>query len=91
MMLAACADQRMAREMSRGWTETGRRSVMPSDGDAHSSLDSLDVVAIGAGPAGEAAAQLAGTLRYSVALEVLNRLGPEVLQAMFLPSAAYRI
>ena len=28
----------------------------------------LDVVVIGAGPAGEAAAQLAGTLGYSVAL-----------------------
>ena len=46
---------------------------MPSDsGDTNRGLD---VVVIGAGPAGEAAAQLAGTLGYSVALVERDTVG----------------
>jgi pyruvate/2-oxoglutarate dehydrogenase complex dihydrolipoamide dehydrogenase (E3) component len=59
-----------------------------------------DVVVIGAGPAGEAAAELGGSLGYSVALnygyklaagDTLVRQRPDVLRGMRLPSRAHRI
>ncbi|MGH3195201.1 MAG: hypothetical protein ACRDNT_04560 [Streptosporangiaceae bacterium] len=73
---------------------------MPSHGDDRNNRD--DVLVIGAGPAGEAAAELARNLGYSVAAtytygykmaaaDTLTRLHPDVLNDMNLPSQAYRI
>ena len=60
---------------------------MPPGDDAHSSHD---VVVIGAGPAGEAAAELAGNLGYSVALAERDTVGGTVVTSGGAPTKTFR-
>jgi NAD(P) transhydrogenase len=61
---------------------------MPSDGDGVNSRH--DLVVIGAGPAGEAAATLAGNLGYSVALAERDTVGGTVVTSGGAPTKAFR-
>ena len=60
---------------------------MPSHGDVSSRYD---VVVIGAGPAGEAAAELGGTLGYSVALVERDTVGGTVVTSGGAPTKTFR-
>ena len=59
---------------------------MPSDGDVRD----FDVVVIGAGPAGEAAAELGGVLGYSVALVERDVVGGTVVTSGGAPTKTFR-
>ena len=59
---------------------------MPSRGD----MSDYDVVVIGAGPAGAAAAELAGVLGYSVALAERDVVGGTVVTSGGAPTKAFR-
>ena len=61
---------------------------MPSDGDEVS--DRHDVVVIGEGPAGEAAAELGGSLGYSVALVERDVVGGTVVTSGGTPTKTFR-
>jgi len=61
---------------------------MPSPGDGKD--DSYDLIVIGAGPAGDAAARLAGNLGYSVALVERDKVGGTVVTNGGAPTKAFR-
>jgi NAD(P) transhydrogenase len=65
----------------------GQGAIVPSDGDR---AGRYDVVVIGAGPAGEAAAVLAGNLGYSVALVERDTVGGTVVTNGGAPTKAFR-
>ena len=66
----------------------GWKSIMPADGGGANRRH--DVVVIGAGPAGEAAAVLAGNLGYSVALVERDTVGGTVVTSGGAPTKAFR-
>ena len=61
---------------------------MPANGDEVNSR--YDVVVIGAGPAGEAAAELGGSLGYSVALVERDTVGGTVVTSGGAPTKTFR-